>query len=142
VASPVLALAQQQTLPEQWPQNPDAGCGTAVILPIIDEDMLDAGSAVHDDLLPAEDAAKNDVFFVSCGRKHPDCVVAQRAHEITGRRRFGGAIEQRRKKRLRFGHFSRPPILIPDFLEIVIAAAGSNPRDEMDLEATPSAVTV
>jgi len=74
---PIFALAEQQAIAEQRTQDPHRCGGTAVVIRVLDEDMMDRGRSIEDDLLAAEKAAMDHFVLEGLRRKGQEGVVAQ-----------------------------------------------------------------
>src|SRR6516165_5757058 len=109
---PVFALAEQQSVAEQRTQHPHRREGTAVTVGIVNEDMMDPGGPIKNDLLTSKKAAVDHVLFESLGRKGQEGVVAQRLGDSSPRERGGRRVGRREDQWLRFGHSGYPLVTI------------------------------
>jgi len=101
---PVFALAEQQAVAEQRTQDPHRCGGTAVVILVLDEDMMDRGRSIEDDLLAAEKVAMDHFVLKGLRRKGQEGVVAQCLGDNSPQERAGRRSGRRKDQRLRLGH--------------------------------------
>src|SRR5207244_12920488 len=66
---PILAVAEQQAVAEQRPQHADRAAGPAIILWVLDKDVVDCLGTIENDLLAAEKAPEDNVVLEGLRRK-------------------------------------------------------------------------
>ena len=80
--APALAFARQQSAAEPGLEQPPGDVGPNVISGIVEEDVLDRLRLVDDEGPAPQQLARQDICFVSLGRKRRDRAVPHGAQEL------------------------------------------------------------
>src|SRR3984893_6657823 len=110
---PFLAFAEQQPVAEQWTQHAKGGRGAAVIFRVLDQDVVNPLGPVENDLLTAEKAADDHVFFKGLRRECQKGVLPQRLGDVPPGQPSGPRASRRTENWLHLAPRPYPKIAEP-----------------------------
>src|SRR5207249_6279326 len=96
----------------QRPQDADRPASPAIIVWVLDEDVVDSPGTIENDLLATETATKDNVFLEGLRRKRQERVLAQHLGDDPPRLGIDGRLRSGKNQRLRFGHPAYPMLKI------------------------------
>jgi hypothetical protein len=110
---PLLAFAEQQPVAEQWTQHAKGSGGAAVIVRVLDQDAVNPLGPVENDLLTAEKAANDRIFFKGLRRECQKGVLPQRLGDVPPGQPSGPRASRRTENWLHLAHRPYPQIAEP-----------------------------